>query len=126
MVCDGTVPRTKLPEVLSKVLETGEKYGLLIGNVFHAGDGNLHPLILFDERDEKEMARVLKATSEILKICADAGGTISGEHGIGIEKLKEMSFVFSENDLDVMRQVKKAFDPEGILNPGKVVPEAIS
>ena len=124
MVCDGTVPRTKLPEVLSKVLETGEKYSLLIGNVFHAGDGNLHPLILFDERDEKEMERVLKATSEILKICADAGGTISGEHGIGIEKLKEMSFVFSENDLNVMRQVKKAFDPEGILNPGKVVPEA--
>ena len=126
MVCDGTVPRTKLPEVLSKVLETGEKYGLLIGNVFHAGDGNLHPLILFDERDDNERQRVLKATSEILKICADAGGTISGEHGIGIEKLKEMSFVFSENDLDAMRQVKKAFDPEGILNPGKVVPEAIT
>jgi glycolate oxidase len=124
MVCDGTVPRTKLPEVLSKVLETGEKYGLLIGNVFHAGDGNLHPLILFDERDEDQMQRVLKATSEILKICADAGGTISGEHGIGIEKLKEMSFVFSENDLNVMRQVKKAFDPDGILNPGKVVPES--
>lgn len=126
MVCDGTVPRTKLPEVLSKVLKTGEKYGLLIGNVFHAGDGNLHPLILFDERDEEEMQRVLKATSEILKICADAGGTISGEHGIGIEKLREMSFVFSENDLNVMRQVKKAFDPDGILNPGKVVPEAIN
>ncbi|MGD2126621.1 MAG: FAD-linked oxidase C-terminal domain-containing protein [Desulfobacteraceae bacterium] len=126
MVCDGTVPRTKLPEVLSKVLKTGKKYGLLIGNVFHAGDGNLHPLILFDERDEDELERVLKATSEILKICTDAGGTISGEHGIGIEKLKEMFFVFSESDLAIMRLVKKAFDPEGIFNPGKVIPEAMA
>jgi glycolate oxidase len=124
MVCDGTVPRTKLPEVLSKVTETGEKYGLLIGNVFHAGDGNLHPLILFDERNEDERRRVEKATSEILKICAEAGGTISGEHGIGVEKLQEMSFVFSENDLNVLREVKRAFDPDGILNPGKVLPPA--
>jgi glycolate oxidase len=124
MVCDGTVPRTKLPEVLSKVIETGKKYELLIGNVFHAGDGNLHPLILFDEGNEDERRRVEKATSEILKICADAGGTISGEHGIGVEKLQEMSFVFSENDLNALREVKKAFDPEGILNPGKVLPPA--
>ena len=123
MVCDGTVPRTKLPEVLSRVLETGKKYGLLIGNVFHAGDGNLHPLILFDERVEGELERVQQVTSEILKICADAGGTISGEHGIGLEKLKEMSFIFSESDLEVLRQVKRAFDPEGILNPGKVIPQ---
>ncbi|MFH1124558.1 MAG: FAD-linked oxidase C-terminal domain-containing protein [Pseudomonadota bacterium] len=123
MVCDGTVPRTKLPEVLSRVIETGEKYGVLIGNVFHAGDGNLHPLILFDEKDEDERRRVLKATSEILKICAEAGGTISGEHGIGIEKLEEMSFIFSESDLDVLRDLKRAFDPENILNPGKVLPE---
>jgi len=122
MVGDGTVPRTRLPEVLQKVVETGEKYGLLIGNVFHAGDGNLHPLILFDEREEGEMERVKAANSEILKICADAGGTISGEHGIGLEKLREMSFVFSEGDLEVMRQVKRAFDPEDLLNPGKVVP----
>jgi glycolate oxidase len=122
MVGDGTVPRTKLPEVLKKVLETGEKYGVLIGNVFHAGDGNLHPLILFDERDEEEKKRVREASSEILKICADAGGTISGEHGIGIEKLEEMAFVFSESDMEVMRSVKKAFDPEGVLNPGKVLP----
>ncbi|MCJ7593344.1 MAG: FAD-binding protein [Desulfobacterales bacterium] len=123
MVCDGTVPRTKLPEVLSRVIETGEKYGVLIGNVFHAGDGNLHPLILFDEKDEDERRRVLKATSEILKICAEVGGTISGEHGIGIEKLEEMSFIFSESDLDVLRDLKRAFDPENILNPGKVLPE---
>ncbi|MGD9033050.1 MAG: FAD-linked oxidase C-terminal domain-containing protein [Desulfobacteraceae bacterium] len=122
MVGDGTVPRTKLPEVLSKVLETGKKYDLLIGNVFHAGDGNLHPLILFDERDEQERKKARKAAVEILKICADAGGTISGEHGIGLEKKKEMFFIFSESDLESMRQVKRAFDPEDILNPGKVIP----
>ena len=123
MVCDGTVPRTKLPEVLSRVMEIGEKYGLLIGNVFHAGDGNLHPLILFDERDGAELEKVRKASTEILKICAEVGGTISGEHGIGIEKLKEMPFVFSERDLDAMRKVKLAMDPDNICNPGKVVPE---
>lgn len=122
IVCDGTVPRTKLPEVLTKVLETGRKYGVLIGNVFHAGDGNLHPLILFDERDEDELKCVQKAASEILKICVDAGGTISGEHGIGIEKLNKMSLIFSEKDLEAMRQVKRAFDPDDLFNPGKVIP----
>ena len=122
LVCDGTVPRTKLPEVLSKVMKVGEKYKLPIGNVFHAGDGNLHPLILFDERDPDELGRVHKAGSEILKICADVGGTISGEHGIGVEKLKEMSFIFSDGDLDFLRRIKQALDPNDILNPGKVVP----
>jgi glycolate oxidase len=122
LVCDGTVPRTKLPEVLGKVLEVGKKYNLPIGNVFHAGDGNLHPLILFDERDQGDLERVHKVAAEILKICVDAGGTISGEHGIGTEKLKEMSLVFSESDIDLMRQIKKAFDPYDIWNPGKVIP----
>ena len=125
MVCDGTVPRTKLPEVLGRVLETGKKYDVLIGNVFHAGDGNLHPLILFDERDKSELERVVKAASEILKICADAGGTISGEHGIGVEKIKSMPLIFSEADLEAMRKVKKAFDPEDILNPGKILPATL-
>jgi glycolate oxidase len=123
MCCDGTVPRTKLPEVLSKVMEAGKKYDLPIANVFHAGDGNLHPLIMFDDRDADELKRVHKLGTEILKICADAGGTISGEHGIGTEKLKEMSFIFSEGDLQFMRQIKKAFDPHDIMNPGKMVPE---
>ncbi len=122
MVCDGTVPRTRLPEVLNRVLEVGKRHGVLIGNVFHAGDGNLHPLILFDERDKAELERVRVAASEILEICAHAGGTISGEHGIGIEKIKEMPLVFSEGDLQAMRQVKEAFDPGGILNPGKILP----
>jgi len=122
LVCDGTVPRTKLPEVLSKVLEVGKKYNLPIGNVFHAGDGNLHPLILFDERDQGDLERVHKVAAEILKICVDAGGTISGEHGIGTEKLKEMSLIFTGSDIDFMRQIKKAFDPNDIWNPGKVIP----
>ena len=122
LVCDGTVPRTKLPEVLSKVLEVGKKYNLPIGNVFHAGDGNLHPLILFDERDQGDLERVHKVAAEILKICVDAGGTISGEHGIGTEKLKEMSLIFTDSDIDLMRQIKKAFDPYDIWNPGKVIP----
>jgi len=123
LCCDGTVPRTKLPEVLSKVIEAGKKYDLPIGNVFHAGDGNLHPLIMFDDRDPDELERVHKLGKEILKICADAGGTISGEHGVGIEKLKETSFIFSKSDLEFLRQIKRAFDPHEIMNPGKMVPE---
>ena len=123
LVCDGTVPRTKLPEVLTRVMEVGKKYNLPIANVFHAGDGNLHPLILFDERNEEELRKVHLAGSEILKICAEAGGTISGEHGIGTEKKKEMFFVFTPKDISAMRKVKKAFDPEDIFNPGKVLPE---
>jgi glycolate oxidase len=121
--CDGTVPRTSLPEVLNKVIEVGKKYNLPIGNVFHAGDGNLHPLIMFDERDQIEKERVVKASSEILTICADAGGTISGEHGVGLEKLKETTLIFSESDLDFERRIKKAFDPDDIINPGKLIPE---
>ncbi|MFQ5840911.1 MAG: FAD-binding oxidoreductase [Thermodesulfobacteriota bacterium] len=124
VVCDGTVPRTKLPQVLRKVMEVGKKYGLPIANVFHAGDGNLHPLILFDERNEEELSKVHAAGSDILKLCADAGGTISGEHGIGTEKIKEMSFVFTPRDMAAMKKVKMAFDPAGIYNPGKVIPEA--
>lgn len=125
LCCDGTVPRTKLPEVLGKVIEIGKKYDLPIGNVFHAGDGNLHPLIMFDERDPDEKERVLKAATEILKACADAGGTISGEHGIGLEKLRETAFVFSENDLEFERKIKKVFDPDDIINPGKMIPESV-
>jgi len=124
LVCDGTVPRTKLPAALSAVKKVAEKYNLSIGNVFHAGDGNLHPLILFDDRDAGELERVHKAGSEILKICADLGGTISGEHGIGTEKLVEMSLIFRESDLDTMRRVKAAIDPKGLCNPRKLIPAA--
>ena len=123
LVCDGTVPRTELPKALSEVKKISEKYGLPIGNVFHAGDGNLHPLILFDDRDADELARVHKAGREILKVCADLGGTISGEHGIGTEKLREMSFVFKDGDIRMMRGIKQAVDPKGLCNPGKVIPK---
>jgi len=123
MCCDGTVPRTKLPEVLARVMEISEEYNLPIGNVFHAGDGNLHPLILFDDRDKEEVARVLKASSAILKACADVGGTISGEHGVGLEKLKETSFIFCESDLEFERNIKRAMDPSNIINEGKMIPE---
>lgn len=125
LCCDGTVPRTKLPEVLNKVIAIGEKYDLPIGNVFHAGDGNLHPLIMFDERDPEEKERVLKASSEILKACADAGGTISGEHGVGLEKLRETALIFCEKDLAFEKSVKQAFDPNDMINPGKLIPEAV-
>ncbi len=124
MCCDGTVPRTKLPQALARVMEVGKKYNLPIGNVFHAGDGNLHPLIMFDDRDDEEKKRVLEAGSEILKICADLGGTISGEHGVGIEKLEETHFIFCEQDLEFARKIKKTFDPMDLLNPGKMIPEA--
>jgi glycolate oxidase subunit GlcD len=120
--CDGTVPRTKLPEVLKKVIELGKEYNLPIGNVFHAGDGNLHPLIMFDDRDKDEFRRVKKVSSEILRICAEAGGTISGEHGVGLEKLSETCLIFSNSDLDFEREINTAFDPDDIINPGKMIP----
>ena len=123
LVCDGTVPRTELPKALAAVKKISEKYKVPIGNVFHAGDGNLHPLILFDDRDADELARVHKAGREILKVCADLGGTISGEHGIGTEKLREMSFVFKDGDIRMMRGIKQAVDPKGLCNPGKVIPK---
>jgi glycolate oxidase subunit GlcD len=123
LVCDGTVPRTELPKALAAVKKISEKYKVPIGNVFHAGDGNLHPLILFDDRDADELARVHKAGREILKVCADLGGTISGEHGIGTEKLREMSFVFEDGDIRMMRGIKQAVDPKGLCNPGKVIPK---
>jgi glycolate oxidase len=124
LVCDGTVPRTRLPEALAAVKRISKKYDLPIGNVFHAGDGNLHPLILFDARNPEELGRVHEAGSEILKACTDLGGTISGEHGIGTEKLKEMPLVFKKEDIEMMRAIRLALDPEELCNPGKLVPSA--
>lgn len=117
---DGVVPRPKLPEVLRKVVEIGEKYSLPIANVAHAGDGNLHPLIMFDPRVPGELERVTKAGEEILRLCVDAGGTITGEHGIGIEKNGYLEWLFTEDDLGAMKTVKRIFDPSGMFNPGKV------
>jgi glycolate oxidase len=104
------------------VAEIGCRYSLRVASVFHAGDGNLHPLLLFDSRIEEDKARVMAAGMEVLQVCADLGGTVSGEHGIGVEKLDAMRMVYSENDLRAQGFVKQAFDPRGLCNPGKVLP----
>jgi glycolate dehydrogenase FAD-linked subunit len=122
MVMDGVIPRTKLPGVLRRVNEIAAAHGLRVGNVFHAGDGNLHPNILYDPRIPGEEARVVQAGGEILKVCADVGGSISGEHGIGLEKMDYMSLIFSEADLDFMRRLREAFNPRNLCNPGKIFP----
>lgn len=122
LVQDATVPRTRLPEVLARISEIGEEYGLKIANVFHAGDGNLHPNILFDRQDPDELERVEKASLEIMSLCVSVGGTITGEHGVGIDKRGYMHLVHNETELDMLRRVRHVFDPEGLLNPGKVLP----
>lgn len=119
---DGVIPRTKLPATLRRIGEIGRKYQLQIGNVFHAGDGNLHPIILFDERDEKQFRDTVAAADEIIAFCVQAGGSITGEHGVGMEKDRLMPLIFSEADLELMRRVRAIFNPEGLLNPGKVLP----
>jgi len=120
---DGVVPRTMLPEVMRKVQAIARAHGLVIGNLFHAGDGNLHPTILFDPREPGMMDRVVRAGEEILRACVEAGGSITGEHGVGIEKREYMRWLFTDVDLDAMRRVKNAFDPAGLLNPGKLLPD---
>jgi len=122
MVMDGVIPRTKLPYVLHRVNEIVAAHGLRVGNVFHAGDGNLHPNILYDPRKAGEEARVVAAGAEIMKVCAEVGGSISGEHGIGLEKADFMPFIFSPADLAFMQRLKRAFNPLGLCNPGKVFP----
>ncbi|HYB13430.1 MAG TPA: FAD-linked oxidase C-terminal domain-containing protein [Myxococcota bacterium] len=121
-VHDAVVPRPKLPEVLEQILAIGVRHGLRLSNVFHAGDGNLHPNISFDRRDPDELRRVLAAGEEILRVCVDAGGVISGEHGIGTEKRDFMGLLFSQADLDAMRRLRDAFDPDHVCNPGKIFP----
>jgi glycolate oxidase subunit GlcD len=122
LVNDCTVPRTKLPEALAKVAEIVKKYEFEHGNVFHAGDGNLHPLIFFDSRDADQLQRVKKAGWEIMEACVELGGTISGEHGVGLEKMNAMRLIFSEQDFAAQRGLQQAFDPAKLLNPGKVIP----
>ncbi|MDO8749942.1 MAG: FAD-linked oxidase C-terminal domain-containing protein [Dehalococcoidia bacterium] len=119
---DGVVPRTRLLEVLRRVGEVSAQFGLPIANVFHAGDGNLHPCILFDERQPGHLARVVEAGGEILKACVAVGGTLTGEHGVGIEKKAYMPLVFTNADLEAMLKLKRAFAPRGLFNPAKVFP----
>ena len=120
---DGVVPRTQLTQVLRKVSEVSEKYGIIIANVFHAGDGNLHPCMLFDGREPGVMARAMAGAAELMEYCVAVGGSLSGEHGIGLEKKQFMPLVFTAEDLDAMRRVRAAFAPENRLNPGKIFPD---
>jgi glycolate oxidase len=119
---DGTIPRKRLGEVLNFIGAMEKKYGLRCPNVFHAGDGNLHPLILFDANDRDQLRRTEEFAAEVLEKCVQVGGTITGEHGVGVEKINQMCAQFSDDELAAFHAVKRAFDPRGLLNPGKAVP----
>jgi glycolate oxidase len=121
-VQDGVIPRTRLPEMLEFIGQVSQKYQLRVGNIFHAGDGNLHPLLMFDARDKDQVERVMKTAHEIMEKCVEMGGALTGEHGVGLEKRELMPLVFSEDDLDLMTRLKAVFNPDGRFNPGKVLP----
>lgn len=120
---DGTIPRAQLPHVLKRISEMSTEYGLAVANVFHAGDGNLHPLILFDANQPGELAKAESFGGRILELCVEVGGTITGEHGVGLEKIRQMCTQFATPELARFHDVKAAFDPDKLLNPGKAVPE---
>ena len=121
-VQDGVVPRTKLPLLMRRIEELSAEHGLRVGNVFHAGDGNLHPLVLYDARIAGQAERAQALAELILEACVDAGGTITGEHGVGMDKACAMPLLFNESDLEAMLRLRAAFDPHGLANPGKVFP----
>jgi len=120
---DGTIPRRRLPEVLTRTRELSERYGLRVANVFHAGDGNLHPLILYDANKPGELESAEAFGADILRLCVEVGGVLTGEHGVGVEKRDLMPVMFDKVDLDQQLRLKCAFDPDGLLNPGKVFPQ---
>jgi glycolate oxidase subunit GlcD len=122
MIQDAVIPRSRLPEVLDEIYGIAAKHDLVVANVFHAGDGNLHPNISFDGRDPDQVRRVSAASHEIMDLCVGAGGSITGEHGVGIDKIDFMKLIFSEQDLDRMLAVRDVFNPYGLCNPGKVIP----
>ncbi len=117
---DGVVPRTRVPDIVRAIGAIGDRHRLRIANVFHAGDGNIHPIILYDERDADEVRRVIAAGHEILRACVDLGGSITGEHGVGVEKIAELPLIFTPQDLLVMQQLRAVFDPDRRCNPGKI------
>ncbi len=121
-VQDGVIPRTRLPEVLDAIEGLAEEYGMVVANVFHAGDGNLHPLVCFDGRVDGEAARAEELSGRIMDACLQAGGSITGEHGVGVDKKRYMAKMFAEADLDAFQRLRCAFDPAGLANPGKVMP----
>jgi glycolate oxidase len=120
---DGTIPRARLAGVLARIRSLSRQYRLAVANVFHAGDGNLHPLILYDANKPDEVARAEAFGADILKLCVDVGGVLTGEHGVGVEKRDLMSTMFDKSDLAHQQRLKCAFDPDGLLNPGKVFPQ---
>jgi glycolate oxidase subunit GlcD len=122
MVQDAVIPRSRLPETLDEIYRIAERYNLQVANVFHAGDGNLHPNISFDGRDPDQRRRVEAASKEIMKLCVGVGGTITGEHGVGMDKMESMRLIFSDNDLEWMLAARDVFNPLGLCNPGKVIP----
>ncbi len=122
VVQDAVVPRSKLPDVLEEIAEIGKRYDVTVTNVFHAGDGNLHPNINFDRRDHEQLTRVEAASAAIMNACIDAGGSITGEHGVGLDKLRYMTSLFDPDTLAAMRATRRVFDPHELANPGKVVP----
>jgi glycolate oxidase len=121
---DGVVPRTKLPHIFRRIMEIGQRHNIRIVNVFHAGDGNIHPILLFDERDPEQIGRVLAAGGEILEECIACGGSVTGEHGIGVEKIGFMEKLFTADDLAAMQRFRQAFNPDGRLSPCKMLPSA--
>jgi len=121
-VLDGVIPRSKLPEALERIQEIGKRRGFQIGNSFHAGDGNLHPIILFDPRDAEQFSRAIAAAEEIIRMCVSFGGVLTGEHGVGMEKSELMPLLFGDADFDLMRRIHDAFNPDSSLNPGKIFP----
>jgi glycolate oxidase len=123
IIQDGVVPRTKLPHIIRRTAQISKKHNIRVVNVAHAGDGNVHPILLFDESDRQQVQRAVAAGREILEECIACGGSITAEHGIGVEKLALMDRLFAPADLEAMRRVRRAFDPTGCLNPGKLIPE---
>lgn len=121
-VLDGVIPRSKLPIALERIQEIGTRYGFKIGNIFHAGDGNLHPIVLYDPRDSSALKRAIVASEEIIRYCVELGGALTGEHGIGMEKSELMTLLFSDADFDLMKRVHDGFNPDSALNPGKIFP----
>jgi glycolate oxidase len=119
---DAVVPRSRLPEIMRAMLAIAGRHGIALANVFHAGDGNLHPLILYDERVADELGRAQRVNEELLEACIAMGGSVSGEHGIGVDKAKSLALQFAPADLDFMARLRRAFDPDGIMNPGKILP----
>ncbi len=122
LVQDGVIPRSKLPEVLERIDQISDEFGLRIANIFHAGDGNLHPLVLFDSTKPGDTDKALKVGSACLKVCADVGGSITGEHGVGIEKKEEMRFIFSDEEIITQTNIREVFNPSNLLNAGKLFP----